>query len=335
MASVQVSVVVTAHDRKKYLKGAINSLLRQSVNRNLLEIIVVKNYLDREIDDFLSSNNILNVLTDSKSFGAKLSEGIKSSKGEIIAFLDDDDEFVPQKIDRIIGVFKENKGLNYFHNGIIPLNESGAEIKELKNSRKGNDQFLIKTPLENLAELRVLSRLRGDWYMSCIAIRKKAAAEFLDFVNSTSFSLDRVYFILSAARTGSIRLSSEELTRYRLHESITGIKSDFHEYCQRKLKFFENTFNVLLQLERAVEKSNTLKQYIEIQKTHNVENILLYDCRGKRIRRASAAINLYRSYFDIKDRIFLFLSILMAFSFLSPKVTSYLHYLYQSKRILS
>ena len=335
MESVQVSVVVTAHDRKKYLKGAIKSLLRQSVDRNNFEIIVVKNYRDREIDDFLSSNNIVNVFTDSKSFGAKLSEGIKNSSGEIIAFLDDDDEFAPQKIERIIEEFRENKSLNYFHNGIIQVGESGAEIEEPKNSRKDIDKFLIRTPPENLAELHVLSRLRGDWYMSCIAVRKKMAAEFIDFVNSTSFSLDRVFFILSAAMAGNILLSSEALTKYRLHESITGIKSTFHEYCQKKLKFFENTFNVLLQLEMSIGKNNTLMQYIKIQETHNMENILLYDSHGKRIRRAKVAIKLYQSYFNIKDRLFLILSILMIFSFLSPRVTSYLHYLYQIKKISS
>ncbi|WP_290705506.1 glycosyltransferase, partial [Ferroplasma sp. Type II] len=63
MDNPYISVIIVAYNRKNYIKQAIESVLNQTLNQNLYEIIVVKNFEDMEIDDFINKNNIKNIYT--------------------------------------------------------------------------------------------------------------------------------------------------------------------------------------------------------------------------------------------------------------------------------
>jgi len=45
-----ISVIITAYDRKKYLLGAVQSALNQTLPKDLYEVIVIKNFRDETID---------------------------------------------------------------------------------------------------------------------------------------------------------------------------------------------------------------------------------------------------------------------------------------------
>lgn len=111
-----VSVIIPTHDRSELLTNAINSVLSQTYSN--LEILI--------IDDNSSDNTeqIVKEIKNSKilyfknnvslgSAGAR-NIGIKNSKGEFIAFLDDDDIWYTDKLRKQIECFKNEKvGLVY------------------------------------------------------------------------------------------------------------------------------------------------------------------------------------------------------------------------------
>ncbi|AAT42912.1 glycosyltransferase [Picrophilus oshimae] len=88
-----ISVIVTAYNRSEYLLDAVKSALNQTLSKEKYEIIVIKNYNDDNIDEFLNKNNIKNIIMDG-TIGEYLYKGINESKGDIISFLDDDDLFL-------------------------------------------------------------------------------------------------------------------------------------------------------------------------------------------------------------------------------------------------
>ena len=92
--SIIISVIVIAHNRKTFLLGALNSLLKQSLNRKLFEIIVVKNFKDQVIDEYIENNSIVGIFCNSINIGMKMSAGIIASRGNILSFLEDDDRFL-------------------------------------------------------------------------------------------------------------------------------------------------------------------------------------------------------------------------------------------------
>ena len=328
-----ISVVITAHDRKKYLINAVNSILAQTLKRDIFEIIVVKNFEDRKIDEYLEREGINNVFTEENSFGAKLAIGIKLSQGDIISFLDDDDSFTNNKLEVVLGNFNDNADLNYFHNGIQEMNEEGFSAGNADINKYRKYPLVLRSPIDDISSLSKLSKFRGDWYVSCISIRRNSFIPFIDFIGSTSASLDRILFIISLNLTGKIILEQGKLTKYRMHQSTTGIRSEFDDYCNKKKAFFRRTFNSIKAAESLPVINDISKQYIAFQKVHNEANNLLYDVSSKRLHRAGIFVSCLRVYCKLKDRIYILISFFILLSIISPKTVIFMHFLYQNSRI--
>lgn len=113
-----VSVIIPAYNRRDVIGRAIQSVLNQSLQD--FEIIIID---DNSLDD---TENFINGLSDSrikyfkhtKNLGpaAARNTGLKIAKGEFFAFLDSDDEWMPNKLESQVAVFKNvnpNLGLVY------------------------------------------------------------------------------------------------------------------------------------------------------------------------------------------------------------------------------
>jgi glycosyltransferase involved in cell wall biosynthesis len=99
-----VSVVIPTLDRPTLLLRAIDSVLRQTHQE--IEVIVV---VDRPNQDTLAAVQSVNdsrvrfiVNAYSPTAGGARNAGVDSATGEWIAFLDDDDEWLPNKLERQI-----------------------------------------------------------------------------------------------------------------------------------------------------------------------------------------------------------------------------------------
>ena len=101
-----VSVVIPTFKRPQLVLRAINSVLQQTHQE--LEVIVVANRLD------LHTTQGVRSVPDPRvrllgtpvplSAGAARNAGVDQAKGEWVAFLDDDDEWLPNKIERQLEV---------------------------------------------------------------------------------------------------------------------------------------------------------------------------------------------------------------------------------------
>jgi len=58
-----ISVIITAHNRRRFLLEAVNSALNQTLPKDEYEIIVVKNFEDERIDKFLEEHYVKNIVT--------------------------------------------------------------------------------------------------------------------------------------------------------------------------------------------------------------------------------------------------------------------------------
>ncbi|WP_048816757.1 glycosyltransferase family A protein [Caldisphaera lagunensis] len=104
-----ISVIVTAHNRKKYLPYALQSLEKQTLDKDKFEVIVVKNFEDQLSDKIIERNNWKNIVTEeNNTLGEKLSLGIDESKGDIITFLEDD-TYKPERLMYIYKSFQKIK----------------------------------------------------------------------------------------------------------------------------------------------------------------------------------------------------------------------------------
>lgn len=99
-----VSAIITTHNRSALLKRAIDSILSQTYN-NIECIVVDDNSADNTKELCLSYSNLKYIyIPENESRGGNYARnlGVKHSCGSYIAFLDDDDYWLPEKIEKQI-----------------------------------------------------------------------------------------------------------------------------------------------------------------------------------------------------------------------------------------
>ena len=128
----KVSVVIPSRNRITYLPRAISSVLKQTFLVH--EIIIVDNESSDKTISFVKKNfNKVKVINEKKigvSHARNL--GIKSCRYEWVAFLDSDDEWMPDKIKKQFAFLKKkNFKLRFLH-----TNETWIKNGLLKNQKK-------------------------------------------------------------------------------------------------------------------------------------------------------------------------------------------------------
>ena len=112
-----ISVVIPTRNRLELLKSALQSVYNQTHTR--LEIIVVDDSSEDGSQEYLtqlSNEGVVKYYRNEHPQGGAITRnrGIKEASGEFIAFLDDDDEWMPQKLEKQVRLFQNPKvGLAY------------------------------------------------------------------------------------------------------------------------------------------------------------------------------------------------------------------------------
>lgn len=124
MDEILVSVVIPTYGRTDFLEDAIASVENQTYSN--VEIIVcddnaLKPDVRNRVIEIVNSHNRCNLILNSYNLGGALNrnEGIKAAKGQLISFLDDDDIYLPQRIEKVVKLYSDNidkkVGIIYTH----------------------------------------------------------------------------------------------------------------------------------------------------------------------------------------------------------------------------
>ncbi len=207
-----ITVIIRAYNRKDFLIKAVDSALNQTLEASDYEVIVVKNWKDEIIDNYLSSKSIKVIFKDGIA-GSLIVEGLKASAGNVICFLDDDDQFMNMKLETVYRKFYENKELTYYHNGISAIKEDGSPANFKHDSI--------------------------DFGMSNISIKKLALNE--NIIEKISFFQDAIVFSLALNYGGKLIDDKTPLTFYLLHSSTSNFENmSFEEYKMKSYKAYQN-----------------------------------------------------------------------------------------------
>ena len=202
-----VSVIVNCFNGERYLKEALNSILNQTYKD--WEVI----FWDNQSSD--NSAKIFNSYKDKrfKYFYAPIhtllykarNEAIKKATGEIIAFLDVDDWWSEDKLEKQIPLFDDSKiGLVYSNLYLFYENTKKKEIYKNKILKKG----YITLELLKDYNIGILS----------VLIRKTAYNSVVGFNNQYEFSGD-FDFIIRLSVKWRIDCIQEPLAYYRIHSN--------------------------------------------------------------------------------------------------------------------
>lgn len=136
-----VSVVITTYNRETYLDSAIQSVVNQTYKN--IEIIVIDdgsftNYAEKICSNYPQCKYHFKTnggLSSARNYG------ITVSKGYFIAFLDDDDMFLPQKIEVQIEILKNKLDVDCVHSSAMIIDKNNVPTGEIIGASKSKAHY--------------------------------------------------------------------------------------------------------------------------------------------------------------------------------------------------
>lgn len=123
-----VSVIMPSYNTAEFIKETIESVLHQTYQN--FEIIIVDDCSTDNTDEVVSSikDERIKYLKNEKNSGAAISRNraLREAKGEWIAFLDSDDVWLPEKLEKQISFMKKN-GYKFSYTAYEEMNENSLE----------------------------------------------------------------------------------------------------------------------------------------------------------------------------------------------------------------
>ncbi len=183
----KVSIIIPTYNSSLFIKRTIESILAQTFTD--WELLIIDDCSTDDtvnlINEFIKNNQRIKLLkTEKNSGGPALPKnlGFRFSAGEFVAYLDHDDEWLPNKLEKQMSVFENSKdknlGLvscgaflvsekNKLFSTFIPLKKENLlpEIL-LRNPIYSNSSVLMKrTVIETVGERDKTMKYSEDWDM--------------------------------------------------------------------------------------------------------------------------------------------------------------------------
>lgn len=203
-----VSVVIPTYNHALFLRNAIQSVCDQSFDD--WEMIIVNNYSNDDTESVINSFNDTRIrhelFKNNGVIASSRNYGIELSRGEFIAFLDSDDIWYGDKLERSVSALKQGYDL----------------ICHAENwMRAGSVVRTVQYGPTEMAIYRTLLYSRNCLSTSAITVRKRCLKEVGGFSEDAAFITAEDYDLwLRLSRSGvTFHFLEDVLGEYTLHDS--------------------------------------------------------------------------------------------------------------------
>lgn len=250
-------MVIPTYKRPEFICEAIESVLDQSING--VEIIVVDDNGQGDANQVENQRNlscyIESGLIDyipheiNRNGSAARNTGIRSSQSKYIAFLDDDDCFEPQKLEKQIAL----------------MEHEGTKACLCGFTRQYEEKNITSIPEEiHLTIIDVLLHRIDTCAGSCLIVEK----ELIDEINGFDESFERqqdLEFLIRILQKAKVSIVDESLVRIRMHTN--NLKTPNLKKTERQRIHYLDAFHTVIEsFPNKIKKEIYNTQYIEIAK---------------------------------------------------------------------
>lgn len=184
MTNPQVSVVITAYNRPDFLESAIESVMAQTFRD--FELVVIDDCSPTELSGVVEKFGVgIHFHRQERNGGVSHARntGVQIARGEYVAFLDDDDTWMPNKLDRQMAAVQGYDaclcGFAIMETGrevVRPVREVTPELLLYGNKFCGTTGFFCRRRvlLDELFDVRL--RWGEDWDVYVRLARRNAMA---------------------------------------------------------------------------------------------------------------------------------------------------------------
>jgi len=217
----KVSAIITTHNRLALLKRAIESVRKQTYGN--LEIVVVDDHSTdgtRAYCEALPYVNYIHITgSESKGGNYARNKGIKASTGEYVAFLDDDDYWLPEKVEKQVSHAKSTGSVLVY---------CGYRIEKIENAATFYKEVL---PLQsNCGDMSVKILMTIPTTTSNILVRRSALESIGLFDENLRF-WQEYEMMIRLSLCGDFDFVNEVLSVYRIDKTDSNrLTNNFEEW---------------------------------------------------------------------------------------------------------
>jgi glycosyltransferase involved in cell wall biosynthesis len=243
--TVHVSVLINSYVRTAYLREAFASVLRQ-FGADPFEIVLI-NALENapfvhEFERLARAAGVeYQLVRVSPTPVGGLAKGVAAARGDVIAILDDDDLWEPQKVARIQQAFGTDPDLGLFHNGQTFVDQANRPIWALSPHRliRHRSSWIlpgrtVRMVPDDVAAARLLLEFEAMFNNSSMTFRRTILESRLPIFEQLGGGDDSFLFFCALASRATIVATTDRLTRYRIHSlAATAAGGRSREYTDR------------------------------------------------------------------------------------------------------
>lgn len=167
LSTPTVTVLIPVHNRARYIRDAIDSILAQSFAD--FELLIIDDAsTDGSVDAVTSyRDRRLRLLCNETNLGipGSRNRGIDEARGEFLAFLDSDDRARPERLARQVAFLRDHPDYAAVGSWIEWMSEEGKPLGRIKRKAVAAEQIaaerLFRSCLENSAAMARTAILRG------------------------------------------------------------------------------------------------------------------------------------------------------------------------------
>ena len=237
---IKVSIITPLYNSAPYIERTIQSVQKQSFFE--WELIVIDDCSSdngiQVVEEWARRDSRIKVLKNSVNSGAAISrnKGIEAAKGKYIAFLDSDDQWHKEKLEKQIG-FMQEKNVGFTYSYYNHIDEEGKEISATTNLPEKVDYVsLMKSNKIGCLTAMYDTSFFGKVYMKNIRKRQDYTL-WLQLLKKTKYAYCVPEVLATyTVRKGSVSSNKWSLIKYhwiiyRRIEKQSFIKSLYYLFC--------------------------------------------------------------------------------------------------------
>ncbi|GGD84806.1 glycosyltransferase family 2 protein [Planktosalinus lacus] len=265
-----VSVIIPTYNRGTFLKQALQSVADQTYKN--IEILVVDDGSSSDENQRICKQytNVSYIKIPNSGGPAKpRNTGIRKAKGKFIAFLDDDDLWMPFKIETQVNILSENLSFGLTHSPCQVIDENG-KLQDIIIGRPGT---------YNLKHGDVSMKMLGNWtlMMPTPLVRKSVIEQVGYFNESIPSALEDVEFWTRCSFITKFYYCDKPLALYRKHDQNISTAND--KYINLPLylkKILNNQYNQNRITKKQYNQllNNTCQSQIKLLKQYPLKGVL-------------------------------------------------------------
>jgi glycosyltransferase involved in cell wall biosynthesis len=240
MKNAFISVVIDTYNHERFIEQALISVIDQDFPSSDFEILVIDDgSTDRTPEIVRKFGNRVRLLQkrnggQASAFNAALPE----VRGELVAFLDGDDWWLPGKLATVAYAFVQNPNIAGVGHGYYEFGDANSELKARNAPRS---QFLnLSTP----AAARECRQALQYLHMAAFTVRRSVLIKCIPIPERLIFDADAP--IAMAAMAHGALLLDKPLFYYRIHSNnLVGIGQNDGNKLRRRYEMGDAMFGVI------------------------------------------------------------------------------------------